>query len=65
METAIHLKGTQEEFIRLAIVIAVLCMLSLRSLCICGYGIQQRHWVDDKDLWVISLDIEAIEIADH
>lgn len=30
---------------------------------ICGYEIHERHWVDDKDLWVISIDTEAIKVV--
>lgn len=32
---------------------------------ICGYGIYKRYWVDDKDLWVISIDIEVIEVIER
>lgn len=29
---------------------------------ICGYGIHKRYCVDDKGLWIISLDLEAVEM---
>lgn len=32
---------------------------------ICGHGIHKRHWVDDKDLWVISIDTEVTEVIER
>lgn len=67
MGSALHLERTPGEFRRFVIIICFVHVEVEVHACIfkkitCGYEIPERHWVDGKNFWVISVDVQGSEV---